>query len=295
METSPDTRLYVRGRPLQFKRQLTEDELAHIAARIRKGRMAYRWLSLGGLALFLVLFAVAWAVGGDALDASYVATFSTLLVVGFAALFARDLVTSAFRLKNLPPDSEVLGFGTTHTPGESLIVVPPGLALRVDDQPIPVPVKVTLVQVAPPSERSLSVADWMASEGQTRGNRVLDSQERDELGRLLDRSRPKFRWLDGVLAAYIAFVLYREFRVDHGEPAVTGVLIVLSLGWLAMTARLYWRMRKGHAMVRRSIDRNAVRIVLRDEPDSPARVVEYLLPDGLPWAADGDPAHWRTV
>jgi len=295
METPPGTRLYFRGKPLLFRRKLSEDELAHIAERVRRGSKAYLWLSIGAATCFIIVFLVVWAISSEPFQAALVATISTLLCFGLATLGVRDVVLSALRLKNLPPDAEVLGFGHTKSPGEHLIVDPPGLALRLDDQPVSMPELVKLAYVAPASEMSLSVADWMSSEGQTRGNRILDPFEREELGRLLDKSRPKFRWLDGVLATYIAIVLFREFRVDHGEPLITGVLVALSLGWVAMTARLYWRMRMGHAMVRRSIDRNAVRLVIREEPDSPARVVEYLLPDGLPWAADGEPAHWRTV
>lgn len=294
METPSGTRLYFRGKPLLFRRNLSEDELAHISERIRRGSRAYRWLSLGAVVFFLLVFSIAWAVSGDAIQSAFAATLFTLVCFGFATLFVRDVVLSALRLKNVPSDAEVLGFGSSRAPGEDLILSPPGLTLRIDDQPAPLAEVVKLIHVAPASEMSLSVADWMTSEGQNRGNRILDDGEKAELERLLHKAKPKFRWLDAVLAAYIAFVLFREFTVDHGEPAVTGVLIVLSLSWLAMTGRLYWRMKMGYAMVRRSIERNAVRLVIREEPDSPARVVEYLLPDGLPWAADGEPAHWRT-
>lgn len=294
METPSGTRLYFRGKPLLFRRKLSEDELAHISSRIRRGSTAYRWLTLGAALFFFLVFAVVWVLAEDPIQAVFAATMFTLVCFGFATLFVRDVVLSALRLKRLPPDAEVLGFGSGRAHGEDLILHPPGLTLRIDDHPAPLAEVVKLNHVAPPSEMSLSVADWMTSEGQNRGNRILDDGEKAELERLLEKAKPKFRWLDAVLAAYITFVLYREFTVEHGEPAVTGVLIVLSLGWLAMTGRLYWRMRMGHAMVLRSIERNAVRLVLRDEQEAPARVVEYLLPDGLPWAADGEPAHWRT-
>lgn len=295
MEHAPGTRVYFRGKPLLLRRPLTADERAHMAETIRKGRTAYQWLTVAAGSTWVLVAVTAYFLLRDPLQSLFVATILLLLVVGFGMLAARDRVLGSLRLSRVNPESEILAFGDADRPALHQIVVPPSLALRVGDQPLPLPEPVQIVYVAPPSEMSESVADWMESEKQLTGNRILESGERDELERRLARVKPRFRWLDGVLAVYIGIVLYREFNVEHGVSEISIILVLLSVGWIAMMARLYLKIGQGHQMLQRAIKRNAVRLVLREEPEAPARLVEFLLPDGIPWAADGEPAEWRTL
>jgi hypothetical protein len=297
MSADSTPRLFVAQAELFERRAVQPAEFAEFRTRGRRGLMI-ALSAIGGVVLLYVLVGVALVIAPLRFEVLGLMLF-LISIVALAAvvLFVRDGLATYRRYGSIGPDAELLLFRPRHgSEATQYAVVSPGnLLVRVFDDWLPMPLVVEPTEVAPASERSEQVAEWLLEQDGDFATRTLEDDERRELDRLLKHRRFKMRWYDWFYLAWAMFAMASIIAGPARSQAGTFLraALVLYVGWITMSKILFVsRLRKE---IRQAQSVGMVRLALwrPSESEEPV-VVETLLPEDIPWAISGEPAPWRA-
>lgn len=294
-DTSP--RLFVAQAELFERRAVQEAELVEFRTRGRRG-LFIAVSAIGGVVLLYVLVGVALVLAPLRFEVLGLVLFLiTIVALAAVVLFVRDGLTTFRRYGSIRPDAEVLMFGQGQEEGSAqyAVVNPGNLLIRVFDEWLPMPLIVEPTQVAPASERSEQVAEWLLEQEGDFATRALEADERQELDRLLKQRRFRMRWYDWF---YLAWAIFAMGSIIAGPArSQTGTFLraalVLYVGWITMSKILFVSRLRREIRQAQSVGMVRLQLWRPSESEEPA-IVETLMPEDIPWSLAGEPAPWRS-
>lgn len=295
MSADPSPRLFVAQAELCERRAVQPAELAEFRTRGRRG-LIIAVSAIGGVLLLYVLVGVALVLAPLRFEVLGLVLFLiTIVALAAVVLFVRDGLTTYRRYGSIRPDAEVLMFGQGEGFAQYAVVNPGNLLIRVSGEWLPMPLIVEPTQVAPASERSEQVAEWLLEQEGDFATRALEADEREELDRLLQQRRFRMRWYDWFYLAWAVFAMGSIIAGPARSQAGTFLraALVLYVGWITLSKILFVsRLRRE---IRQAQSVGMVRLALwrPSESEEPA-IVETLMPEDIPWSLAGEPAPWRS-
>ncbi len=292
---TPQLEVYCRGASLVKRRSLTDGEASFLEARRRQyWRGQALWI---GVPFLLSAISVLLALGLHQ-DGFYGVVMVAIVTVPAAlALRARDRakeirwVGEFHRQQGLVcefvyPENSVSSVKSFD------VLYPPGVLIRLDGVWLPQFVTVDIVEVAGEPESAVQTAQWAEAMGEPWASRPLSTEERGELERSIHRNKFRFQWWMVFFYLYcswaaIALVLGVAQKSGNGFGAVFAVMV----GMLSLRAVL--RGRRIRSLLADSLRFSEIKVVIAEGKDGATHRAEYLVPHGLEWSLDGQPARWR--
>lgn len=295
MSESP--RLFIALAELTDRRPIEPSEFAEFQRRARRGLIVATGAIVGIVALYL-LIGLAVALASLRLEVIGLAVF-LITIVGLAAvvLFVRDGIATYRRYRSIAPDAELMLFRVEPTDIPQFTVVSPGnLVIQVRGEWLKMPLIVQPTEVAPASDRTQEVADWLLTQEGDTATRMLEPAERQELERQLRHRRFNMRWYDWFYLAWAIFAIIGIISGPARSETFTFIraALVLWVGWSVLQKLIY--VHRVRREIRQTLSVGMVKLALyRMSPDAEPIVLESLMPEGIPWSMDGRPVPWRSL
>lgn len=295
MSESP--RLFIALAELTDRRPIEPSEFAEFQRRARRGLTVATSAIVGIVALYL-LIGLAVALSSLRLEVIGLAVF-LITIVGLAAivLFVRDGIATYRRYRSIGSDAELLHFHVEPTDIPQFTVVTPGnLLVQVRGEWLKMPLIVQPTEVAPASDRTQEVADWLLIQEGDTATRMLEPAERQELEQQLRHRRFNMRWYDWFYLVWAIFAIIGIISGPARSETFTFIraALVLWLGWTVLQKLIY--VHRVRREIRQTLSVGMVKLALyRMAPDAEPIVLESLMPEGIPWSMDGRPVPWRSL
>ncbi len=295
MSESP--RLFIALAELTDRRPIEPSEFAEFQRRARRGLIVATGAIVGIVALYL-LIGLAVALSSLRLEVIGLAVF-LITIVGLAAvvLFVRDGIATYRRYRSIAPDAELMLFRVEPTDIPQFTVVSPGnLVIQVRGEWLKMPLIVQPTEVAPASDRTQEVADWLLTQEGDTATRMLEPAERQELERQLRHRRFNMRWYDWFYLAWAILAIIGIISGPARSETFTFIRasLVLWVGWSVLQKLIY--VHRVRREIRQTLSVGMVKLALyRMSPDAEPIVLESLMPEGIPWSMDGRPVPWRSL
>lgn len=295
MSESP--RLFIALAELTDRRPIEPSEFAEFQRRARRGLIVATSAIVGIVALYL-LIGLAVALSSLRLEVIGLAVF-LITIIGLAAivLFVRDGIATYRRYRSIAPDAELMLFRVEPTDIPQFTVVSPGnLVIQVRGEWLKMPLIVQPTEVAPASDRTQEVADWLLTQEGDTATRMLEPAERQELERQLRHRRFNMRWYDWFYLAWAIFAIIGIISGPARSETFTFIraALVLWVGWSVLQKLIY--VHRVRREIRQTLSVGMVKLALyRMSPDAEPIVLESLMPEGIPWSMDGRPVPWRSL
>lgn len=289
-------RLFIANAELFERRPLEHSEYAELQRSAQWGRQVLGRAILGIIgACSMCCVGVTYSESPD--DAGFYVMLLSMLGLAWVVLYARDGIATYRHYRSIRPDAEVMLFGDVADDApEYTVLADSQLLIREGADWLKTPVAVEITEVAAASSRTEEVADWLLDEEGETATRMLEPAERVELERHLNNPEHKVRWYEWLFMIWAIVALSSLISGHARERAFTFVqaILVVCLGLGAVYRR--FTVHRDRREIREALSIGMVGITRwRMAPDDEPTVIEALLPQGIPWSADGHPAPWRSL